>query len=107
MSLIIKEIKLPKSCDSCDLVQFDDEGLETHCPLSPYYRWYGTPPDYRPEGCPLAEIPTPHGRLIDADATIARLKYLYCENCGNSCKRCPWGAFIKYIEGRPTIMDKG
>ena len=67
MSVIIKGMKMPKSCDSCDLIQFDDEGLEAHCPLSPYYRWCGTPPDYRPEGCPLVEIPTPHGRLIDAD----------------------------------------
>lgn len=70
MSVIIKGMKMPKSCDSCDLIQFDDEGLEAHCPLSPYYRWCGTPPDYRPEGCPLVEIPTPHGRLIDADALL-------------------------------------
>ena len=55
--------------------------------------------------CPLSEIPMHHGRLIDADATIARLKYLYCENCGNNCERCPWGAVIKYIDGRPTIID--
>ena len=61
MSVIIKGMKMPKSCDSCDLIQFDDEELEAHCPLSPYYRWCGTPPDYRPEGCPLVELPTPHG----------------------------------------------
>lgn len=70
MSVIIKGMKMPKSCDSCDLIQFDDEELEAHCPLSPYYRWCGTPPDYRPEGCPLVEVPTPHGRLIDADKLI-------------------------------------
>ena len=74
MSVIIKGKKLPKSCDSCDLIQFDDEGLEAHCPLSPYYRWCGTPPDYRPEGCPLVEIPTPHGRLIDENELL-RHKY--------------------------------
>ena len=67
MSVIIKGMKMPKSCDSCDLIQFDDEEFEAHCPLSSYYRWCGTPPDYRPEGCPLVEVPTPHGRLIDAD----------------------------------------
>ena len=67
MSVIIKGMKMPKSCDSCDLIQFDDEGLEAHCPLSPYYRWCGTPPDYRPEGCPLVEVPTPHGDLVDRD----------------------------------------
>ena len=49
MSVLIKGMKMPKSCDSCDLIQFDDEGLEAHCPLSPYYRWCGTPPDYRME----------------------------------------------------------
>ena len=70
MSVIIKGMKMPKSCDSCDLIQFDDEGLEAHCPLSPYYRWCGTPPDYIPEGCRLVEIPTPHGRLIDADELL-------------------------------------
>ena len=67
MSVIIKGMKMPKSCDSCDLIQFDDEGREAHCPLSPYYRWCGTPPDYKPEGCLLVEVPTPHGKLIDAD----------------------------------------
>ena len=73
MSVIIKGMKMPKSCDSCDLIQFDDEGLETHCPLSPYYRWCGTPPDYRPEGCPLVEIRTPHGRLIDAEKLAVKI----------------------------------
>ena len=105
MSLIIKGMELPKSCDSCDLIQFDDEGFEAHCPLSPYYRWCGTPPDYRPEGCRLVEIPTPHGRLIDADAAIARLKHLYCDGCGCDCSTCQWGAFIKYLDNRPTIIE--
>ena len=70
MSVIIKGMKMPKSCDSCDLIQFDDEELEAHCPLSPYYRWCGTPPDYRPEGCLLVEVPTPHGDLVDRDDLI-------------------------------------
>lgn len=74
MSVIIKGMKMPKSCDSCDLIQFNDEELEAHCPLSPYYRWCGTPPDYRPEGCPLVELPTPHGRLIDENELL-RHKY--------------------------------
>ena len=26
--------------------------------------------DYIPKGCPLTEVPEPHGRLIDADACI-------------------------------------
>ena len=34
----------------------------------------GKPFDFRPDWCPLVEIPTPHGRLIDA-------KFVY-EICG-------------------------
>ena len=30
--------------------------------------------EQRPKGCPLVEIPTPHGRLIDADE-LAKHKY--------------------------------
>lgn len=61
--------------------------------------------EHRLANCPLAEIPTPHGRLIDADAAVARLKHLYCDGCGCDCSTCPWGAFIKYIDGRPTIIE--
>ena len=82
MSILIEGMKLPKSCDNCDLIQFDDEGLEAHCPLSPYYRWCGTPPDYIPEGCPLVEIPTPHGRLIDADKLNKKLER-HRDMCGD------------------------
>ena len=108
MSVLIKGMKMPKSCDSCDLIQFDDEGLEAHCPLSPYYRWCGTPPDYRPEekpegvieyrydgrpdNCPLVEIPTPHGRLIDADELLRQPM-----NTANYPKN--------YVHVAPTIIE--
>ena len=77
MSVLIKVIEMPKSCDSCDLIQFDDEEFEAYCILAPYYRWCGTPPDYRPEGCPLVEVPTPHGRLIDADKLKRNMRNYY------------------------------
>lgn len=93
MSILIKGMKMPKSCDSCDLIQFDDEELEAHCPLSPYYRWRGTPPDYKPEGCPLVEVPTPHGRLIDADE--------YGANYIINYDKSP----LKVLEITPTIIE--
>ena len=100
MSVIIKGMKMPKSCDSCDLIQFDDEGLETHCPLSPYYRWCGTPPDYRPEGCPLVEVPTPHGRLIDADALME------CRLEPNHYEELKDGYIPDYdLDSAPTIIE--
>ena len=103
MSVIIKGMKLPKSCDSCDLIQFDDEGLEAHCPLSPYYRWCGTPPDYRPEGCRLERIPTPHGRLIDADALIKDLQGL--RELFPSSNIDYFGGVISLVKNSPTIVE--
>jgi len=98
MSVIIKGMKMPKSCDSCDLIQFDDEELEAHCPLSPYYRWCGTPPDYRPEGCLLAEVPTPHGRLIDADELIRCIEHAFGDK--HIVK-----LVANIIERQPTIIE--
>jgi len=102
MSVIIKGMKLPKNCDNCDLIQFDDEELEAHCPLSPYYRWCGTPPDYRPEGCSLVEVPTPHGRLIEEPRAIYY---------GGLCQVAPNDVhgitryFIEQIQKLPTIIE--
>ena len=108
MSVIIKGMKMPKSCDSCDLIQFDDEGLEAHCPLSPYYRWCGTPPDYIPEGCRLVEIPTPLGRLIDADRlmeVIEKNSYLL-KGYYNSLENGMFLTGIKQaIDEAPTVID--
>lgn len=50
MSILIKGMSKPKTCDDCIV------------PLSKC--------DYlqkRADDCPLVEIPTPHGRLIDGD----------------------------------------
>lgn len=52
MGICIPNMEKPTSCNKCPftcekLAFFDGEN--------------------RPKGCPLIEIPTPHGRLIDAD----------------------------------------
>ncbi len=65
MSLIIKGMKLPQSCSTCRFSYFT-VGIRKRCEISgdevnPLI-------DCRETNCPLGEIPTPHGRLIDADA---------------------------------------
>ena len=70
MSVLIKGIEMPKSCLIC--VCNIPKG---NCDL-----WRNqTPEEHRRErhpDCPLVEVPTPHGRLIDADALIKLL-----DNC--------------------------
>ena len=63
MSVLIKGIKIPKSCGVCI---FDDYG---HCIMTKRYSG-GSATHGRASFCPLAELPESHGRLIDADALI-------------------------------------
>ena len=106
MSILIKGMKMPKNCDNCDLIQFDDEGLEAHCPLSPYYRWCGTPPDYIPEGCRLVEIPTPHGRLIDADELFCKIDGIKGWDYGDESDMAISAAeALSAIDDSPTVIE--
>ena len=65
MSILIKGASLPESCKWCG--------------LSSYLKYYKCPfcdiikedyPENRYDGCPLVEVPEPHGRLIDGDDLI-------------------------------------
>ena len=58
MSVLIKGINPPKSCYTCDWYN------KVQCPVNDGKCYYRTT---RHPNCPLTEIPTPHGRLIDAD----------------------------------------
>lgn len=65
MSILIKGAKMPKSCDECDFIEYDDEyEYECWCPIIRSNVEEYT--ENKPASCPLVEIP-PHGRLIDAD----------------------------------------
>lgn len=73
MSLIIKGMELPKSCDVCPFVGTNDDLRSDdyrylYC-CFPYMGQFVT--DYeatRHPDCPLLPLPEKHGRLIDADA---------------------------------------
>ena len=66
MSIILKGIDMPKSCGKCEF-NYNLEGgsyewcecVILHDDINQF--------DTRRTDCPLIEIPTPHGRLIDAD----------------------------------------
>ena len=54
MSILIKGMEMPERCGQCFL-------RVGNCKQRIYM-------EQRPKGCPLVEIPTPHGRLGDLDA---------------------------------------
>lgn len=74
MSLIIKGLDMPKGCDECPLT----DGI--HCKardkdIKEYVLHFFEAYHEKPTDCPLVEIPTPHGRLVDAD----ELQELYAD----------------------------
>lgn len=65
MSVLVKGMEMPKGCGICPCSIYGDcDAVEPRKRLTAKYRWSA---DERPNWCPLVEVPTPHGRLIDAD----------------------------------------
>ena len=82
MSVLIKNMEMPSICDCCDFCDTDYSNYRKCCRrLFEDIPWEfgqnGTLPD-----CPLVEVETPHGRLIDVDG----FKQDY--GMGNECADC-------------------
>jgi hypothetical protein len=94
MSVLIKGMDMPKSCKSCDLLQ-DYDG-DMYCPLNSYLNFgdIENVPDYVMDGCPLVEVKTPHGRLIDADEMVSLWKGCTFE-----------GDITCLLDPRPTVLE--
>lgn len=75
MSVLIKDMQMPKSCKTCALLQ-DYDGC-MYCPFGdrPVFGDIEFVPNHvASDICPLVELPEKHGRLIDADALIDTLE---------------------------------
>ena len=71
MSVVIRGMKMPKSCDECPCYYETEGAWRNECEV--FGKEY-IADDYRPEWCPLVELPAQHGRLIDADALQQSIK---------------------------------
>ena len=60
MSVIVKNMEMPKNCQECALY------IEGACYAKGYRDYRSIMDTAKPDDCPLVELP-PHGRLIDAD----------------------------------------
>lgn len=65
MSVLIKGMEMPKHCRNCKFSYFT-HGISMKCLfISEACKIKG-----RLSNCPLVAVPTPHGRLIDADKLL-------------------------------------
>ena len=77
MSILIKGMEMPKDCRICPFEGYEPDIGRTRCIvtcglLAEHYKLI--PFDGRPDWCPIQEIPTKHGRLIDAETLIDTLE---------------------------------
>lgn len=97
MCLIIKGVEMPENCNECICLEaFDDEiyGRQYFCGILGIDAL--AKEHSRHKNCPLVEIPTHHGRLIDADElSISILKTM---NNGDD-------SVIGLIDKTPTIIE--
>ena len=119
MGVYIKGRDMPNNCQEC--VCINDEYF--------YCQAVGRQPQdenvvsRRPNWCPLSDVPTPHGRLIDADALIEDLErqckevfridavspddyWITRDEAYNEALWKSWvESFGEYLKTRPTIIE--
>lgn len=102
MSVLIRGMNMPIGCISCDFCNpFADE---------PYCRrlMRKTPKVTRLKDCPLVEVPTPHGRLIDGiDLLKAITENAYIIHHGHNEVEYGMSCFgiMQAISEAPTIIE--
>lgn len=84
MSVLIKGMEKPKDCSECPLV-----ASRGYCPV---------------RTCIFVEVPTPHGRLIDADA-LRREMYHQAFETDTDMQRWDSGCWIRYKLFESAIDD--
>lgn len=71
MGVYIPNMEMPKNCDECRIMTYEDTNCisvhELFCGCPIVFRAHPQHEERRPDYCPLIEVPK-HGRLIDADA---------------------------------------
>ena len=106
MSILIKGMEMPTSCTECPCCRHDNWNGETahQCNVSLITfsaedeNWIY---DKRPNWCPLAEIPTPHGRLVDIKSVEDR-KFTTVDN---EYERWWNGALDSVVDNAPTVIE--
>jgi len=100
MGVYLPNMEMPKNCFDC-MFHWHGDGT-TYCLAQSkmhdlhHIKWqckgYEEQMKYREPTCPLIEVPTPHGRLIDADA--AYNQFLNLMDIQGAINPCQFGTIL-------------
>jgi len=103
MSIFINsKVHLPSSCEKCPFNYADmSVGICMAADKTIDTRTYGRK---RHPDCPMTELPTPHGRLIDAEELIKKLER-HRDMCGDIETQYGIDTAIRILRNIPTIIE--
>jgi len=95
MSVIIKDMEVPQYCGACHVGFCKQIGCELYIGFDDYAT-------SRHPDCPISNIPTPHGRLIDADAFEKENAYFWNRDFINPKYE---DTLADLVNAAPTIIE--
>lgn len=95
MSVIIKDMEVPQYCGACHVGFCKQIGCELYIGFDDYAT-------SRHPDCPISNIPTPHGRLIDASEAYDKIAESAGEGSGNYVDMDVVG---RGLDDTPTIIE--
>ena len=97
MSVLIKGMEMPENCAECKFLC--SENFNSWCQVTDRDDVYT---DAIPDWCPLVELPEKHGKLVDADALIAKYGDWYTEE---GKEEGFIGTLEMLIKDAPTVVE--
>ena len=97
MKLYVKSIDAPLNCMTCIYQEYDEDGFSC-CRIDGAY----AEPNERRKDCPVSDIPTPHGDLIDRDDLLAYFERKAKGKTAEEALKLLYTALKAY----PTIIEK-
>ena len=108
MSVLINGMEMPKCCEECVVGAYEYNDNDERCFVCGFIKsqhpWECEHVEIdgidttkaRADFCPLIEIPTPHGRLIDADELANKTFY--------GATSAPYITYKKFVDA-PTVIE--
>ena len=99
MDIVIKGMEMPKNCNRCKLAtHYFTNTHKVRCFINAEMR-EADGIDSRPKWCPLVALPEHHGRLIDVDGLMKKVR----EEA--DFPSYEWSKAIECLEEAPTIVE--